>query len=387
MIKKIKVHLINSSVGLKIFNFLMSKLQSENNNQLPISIEFVDADHKFTQEADTVHVLFASMPEQLSVNTSDYDVVLFSNADEPLSVSTEVIASHITKPNCYLISNSLLTENHALWDSVIPVSHDLFLCVQYWLNPSYPQYYSLNDYKKYNRSDNFIFINGENRSWRKYVQSLLSEAIPEIKVISNISDIISETKQSAWESQEDSVFREFVNTQYNAVVVDGVDHCLIGDIEVGLGIDFAEPGIENRVGFVSPGYFVMPEYHQYKCVMFPETQWQNNEVALTEKILKCCVSRAIPWPVGGANINKIYNQHGFRTAWNLLPTDLREYDSELDHCQRHKKMILAMKWLHNNSYVLYSSEANELCDYNYHTFLDNRLFEHAVSKLRKAIKI
>ena len=384
MIEKIVIHVLSPSVGLKAFNFLSAWLQSKNAPTYKKTITIEHVDHIGVREPNTVYILFSNMPEELTVNTEDYDLVLFSNSDEPLTVATDVIVQHLHKPNCHLISNSFLTEDHTLYKSVIPCSHDLFLSNHYWTNPAYPQYHT----HRTVASDivgNFVFVNGENRSWRQHFMTLLIDALPDVKMLSNVSDVVNETNEAAWESQEDRVFRQQVNAQYNAIPLYTSDHQHLHDIEVGLSIDLSIEGIDSHTSMIYPGYFILPEFYQYKCVTFPETQWQNNEVALTEKLLKCAFAKSIPWPVGGSNINKLYNQLGFKTAWNLLPEEHQQWDSILDHDVRYRKQILAMKWLHSNTQVLYSSEAEQLIKHNTNSMFNHNIMSITVEKLWQTI--
>ena len=104
---------------------------------------------------------------------------------------------------------------------------------------------------------------------------------------------------------------------------------------------------------------MLPEYFENSCIIYPETTWQNNELTITEKTLKCCFAGSLPFPVGGSNINIMLNDMGFYTAWNLLPRKLREFDSILDHNIRYKKMVDAIKWLIDNPYVFQSKKFHE----------------------------
>ena len=124
-------------------------------------------------------------------------------------------------------------------------------------------------------------------------------------------------------------------------------------------------GSNGQFGTILPGYLIMKEYFEYRCIVFPESTWQNNELALTEKAWKCFFTGSLPMPLGGSNINMMYNQFGLYTAWNLLPDHLREFDQIINHQQRYQGFAQAVKWLNDNPDSLVGDRARELIDKNY----------------------
>ena len=387
-ITNINVHVLNYSVGVKAFEFLNSMLQSKE-PEFKQTVSVTVSEKKLKKNNDTtVDILFVSMPKKLTVNVDDYDLVVFSNADEPLQVASDIIIKNIHKKNCYLISNSLLTKNHALYDSVIHSSHDLLICHQYWTNPVYPQYYSLPELSKNNcRDKDLFFINGANRSWRHHFLTLLDKEKITFPLKSSISaeSIIHETNDAPWETTEDAEFRMTLNDMY-PITRNTPTSYYDDSIQVGICTGFELEGLDNKTTKMPPGYFILPEYYQYKCIIFPETAWQNNELSITEKSLKCFYAESIPWPVGGANINRLYNQIGFKTAWNLLPENLKDYDQELDHFKRYEKHVTAIKWMQHNLNVLSSPAAETIRKENKQKFLDNNISQMTAEQLWDAIK-
>jgi hypothetical protein len=122
------------------------------------------------------------------------------------------------------------------------------------------------------------------------------------------------------------------------------------------------------------------EYFDYQCMVFPETTWQNNELTLTEKGLKCFYSQCLPMPVGGSNVNRLYNSLGYYTAWNLLPSQLQVYDSNKNHQERCQQQIAALAWLSKNTDVFASPESIEMKRINRNNFLSNFVDVSAVKK-------
>jgi hypothetical protein len=120
--------------------------------------------------------------------------------------------------------------------------------------------------------------------------------------------------------------------------------------------------------------------------VFPESGWQNNELNITEKALKCFYAGCLPFPVAGANVNKLYNEIGFYTAWNLLPGELKSFDSELDHDKRYHAMVECLKWFELNPTVFSSELFSEMTDSNKRNFLTCDCDHDAIKKFDLVIQ-
>lgn len=129
-------------------------------------------------------------------------------------------------------------------------------------------------------------------------------------------------------------------------------------------------GIDNAFGEAPLGYFGMPEYFKYRCVLFPETTWLNNDLTISDKIIKCLIHRSIPWPIGGANINSQCQEVGIQTAWNLLPPQLQCYDSIEDHAVRYQKLAEAVAWASANPEIFVSDQAKEIVESNFRNIIE-----------------
>jgi hypothetical protein len=73
--------------------------------------------------------------------------------------------------------------------------------------------------------------------------------------------------------------------------------------------------------------------------------------------------------VAGANINRLYNEIGFYTAWNLLPEEMQKFDGILDHDVRYQQLSHAVAWLHNNPEVFDSEQYRCMTQQNKLNFL------------------
>jgi hypothetical protein len=308
------------------------------------------------------NILLAYLPNS-QLDISKYDLVLFCNGGEPLQVGTTAMVSMLKLPNVYLIANSYLDAKHPMNDRVIWYPHNWSTCRDYWTRHFYPQYFeNLKNINK-KRNNSLIAINGINRTWRHHFFQLMYNQVPDIHILSNINAVVTKLMDSQWESIQDQVFRDWVNDEYAEYIKpQPFTNVLPRNSEMSIGIN-------NKFGQIPLGYFIMPEYFEYACVIFPETAWQNNELNITEKALKCFYAGSLPFPIGGANINQLYNKVGFSTAWNLLPDNLKLFDSVLNHSERYSLAVSAIKWLYQHPEVFQTIECQQMQEQNKFNFL------------------
>lgn len=369
---KISIYVDNESVDLRIFDFLRSHLYQSHPD---FSIDY-HKDKNLLQASD-FKILFSSMPSTLNENLNDFDLVLFSNADEPTTVATETIVNNLNLKNSYLIANAWTNDRHPLKNKILPFCNDMLVTRQYWTSAFFPQYHQ--HLKNQNtKTKNMIFVNGANRSWRHHAITEIKKLLPEISVHSVWSTVIHETNDAPWESTEDKIFRDHVNFLYP---ISRNVASTYYENSACIKVPSTAIGLPQGDCFISPGYFIPDFYYIHRCVIFPESSWQNNEVSPTEKAAKCFFTKTLPFPIGGSNINQIYNDLGFSTAWNLLPTELQEYDNEQDHLIRYRVLSKAVKWLHDHPKVFHSQEYRDIINKNYNNFFANDLDLRSVSRL------
>lgn len=357
MTKKFNFCLKNFGHSHEIIDCAYAYHQSQSKNfdstvQFQVSASF--------DNAHDVNVYLDYMPNQTE-NHEHFDLVLYSNGCEPLTVSTTTIAQDLAKDKYYLICNSLLTEDHPCAEKVIWFPANLLVCKDLWTRYFMPHFFHNAGLTSTQRTNSIIFVNGCNRSWRHHVLTLLAAQNSSIKIHSTISSVVHETLDSQFESEHDAGFRHEINQRYAAMIVRNQQTSYYDTLP--------RCGINNKFGSWPPGYTIMPLYYQNGVVVFPESTWQNNEVAITEKIMKCWFSGSIPWPVGGSKINQLYNTLGFGTAWNLLPEKFQNYDDEQDHFVRYEKMVSAIAWLERNQHALQSESASKIRESNRARFL------------------
>lgn len=323
-------------------------------------------------------VLLSNKSELQDDQFSHADRVFFCNGDEPLLVANDQIKTYLDNSNTWLICNAMVTDDHPMKSKIVFRSNDLTITRQYWTNGIFPTWHENQKLNGITKSRYIAVVNGANRSWRHHVFTNLKTAIPSLDVHSEISTVIHETNDAWWESEHDCQFRQAVNDMYPVTRNHATSYY---DNSIAIPLNSHAVGLPQQ-GFIPPGYRIMPQYWSSKCVIFPESGWQNCELNITEKAAKCFFARCIPFPIGGAKINHLYNQLGYFTAWNLLPDDMRNYDDELDHFRRHELMIKAIGYLVHHPELLDSDLAESMVDANHVHFLTDQSDAICIDQLR-----
>lgn len=370
---KINVNVVSADISVQIIDAFYAYIQSGLNER--IADWDIDITNTHNDAAD-VNIIWANKDTTVNINANYYDIVVISNAGEPVTVSSSLIHNIWQNNNVFLVFNSLLTQDHSLYNKVIPFLDAAQQCRDYWTRYFYPHYHIANKLKKIQRSKDLIAINGLNRTVRHYFFKLLNEKT-NIKILKNISTDIVNTNHSYWETKEDFEFRNYLEEQYSNVFEPEPDYKYYDNAK--------HIGINNKFGKINPGYELLPEYFEYRCIIFPESSWQNNELALTEKALKCFYAGSLPFPIAGANVNSLYNSLGFATAWNLLPKYLQCFDSEQDHFKRIEQQINALKWFEDNAMVFQTAQYTELTRQNMINMLTYSPIEFGIQKLIRII--
>jgi hypothetical protein len=291
-----------------------------------------------------------------------FDLVFLCTGGEPLEVSSPKIKSILKEPNVYLVANAFLSADHALYHKVVWFPHNIMTCKDYWTRHFYPQYFENAHFTTLGRTDSMIWINGQNRANRHHFWQRLQQTEPSIPYFSGYTSSVQKLDDCQWETEHDRSFRQIINDLY-APTRESSSYTYYEDSP--------QIGINGKFGTIAPGYFLLPLYYENRCVIFPESAWINDQLTVTEKALKCFFSGSLAWPVGGANINALYNQIGFGTAWNLLPEHLQRYDAQPDHLQRTEDLVQAIQWLYQHPDVMVNEQAQEIVKINRERFLFN----------------
>lgn len=359
---KILVRTLSHGIGHQIIDAWHAYVQHLNNYSN--DTEYVITNDNVTAKDDdyNLSILLGYLGDQITDEmVTTYDIVLICNGGEPIMVASPAIKELLNYKNVFLVTNSYLTQDHPLKNKVVWFPHNVQTCRDYWTRHFYPQYFDLQNWKKNKKTDPVFYINGANRSHRQLFIDHLQDLKLNIKIQNSITSQIAEISESQWESVEDAEFRHWVNQKYTSVLSEKYNNPYYNN---SLSV-----GINEKFGKVPPGYVHLPLYFENFCVIFPESNWQNNELCITEKSLKCFYAETLPLPVSGANVNKLYNDLGFYTAWNLLPKELQKFDSVLDHRQRYLELSHAVEWLVKNPEIFVGSQYTEMIQKNKINFL------------------
>lgn len=361
------------SIATQIFDCLYAYFQSlDPNYKSRHSVCF----NRYSS-SNNINILLSNMPEQ-PADYDKYDLILFCNGLEYCGIGNDVIYKNLLLDNAYLLTQSKVTEDHPLRSKFIWMPGAVMLPLPRVMNFSYfyPQPYFNELHKQTARDGDLVFINGSNRSWRQYALDVVKSVVPAIPVVSTISSAVTKTLDCYFESSDDCVFRDFVNTSYESHMLDNVENYYNQTVDL---------GIDKKFGESPPGFFGLVEYFKYRCVLFPETSWLNNDLTVSEKIIKCLIHGSIPWPIGGANINSQYQEIGIQTAWSLLPTQLQCYDSILDHCQRYQQLAEAVQWASAHPEIFCTEQAQRMVDSNFRNIIEFRPIRNIMANFSQLI--
>jgi hypothetical protein len=362
--------------SLQIWDFFYSYrqyLNRHNNYDSDVDIR-ISSDIEI--EADALNVGWYHMPNNIT-GSECFDLIIVDANQHHFEVSTECMYNAVkNNPKCFYVTGSYVDKNHELYNKLI-ITPMTFNTLSYFVRPFYPQYYE-KDMLRHPNQKNILYINGQNRSNRQYFIELLQQHVDNIDIKNSLTPLTSVEKllDSFFETDEDSQFREFVNSKVRCSNSSFADYYYSNSIKI---------GVEQKFGAIPPGYFMLDEYYQYQCIVFPETTWLNNEIFVTEKTIKCCIAECIPFPVGGANTHKLYNQLGYFTAWNLLPDELRSFDNELDHIIRYQQQVEAVAWL-TEQQLWQTSAAQDIIKHNKNFFFSASHDNRAAEKLNSIIE-
>ena len=357
--------------------YAYKQYQNRNNSYQPdLDIKFLEMSSFYhASEVDAINIGWYHMPDCVDeISYDKFDLILFDNDHHHLEVCTEAIYHSVNHHNnCYLVFGCYLPDDHAYKHKIIWHPQQ-FVDRDYYTRPMYPQYFEKQNNRNPTRNKKIIYINGHNRAHRQYFLDILDKHnLSNLEIKNSITSHVSETKECFFQSKEDSDFLDHVMSIYPNAKRNEPDSVYYKN-NISIGID-------AKYGKTPPGYVLIDEYFEYSCVIFPETAWINNEIFITEKITKCFLAKTLPWPIGGANTNHLYNRLGFKTAYNLLPLEHQQFDSEIDHVKRTYLCVKAVQWLSENMHVLETDLAKSIVKHNYELYHVSALDVFGAQKL------
>lgn len=346
----VKTNDLQSHVMIDFFDIYYAYRQAQNRHQnYDADVEIV-----ITDRADPVpshiNIAWYYKPDRFDPDQG-FDLTIIDHMNHPFEVCTPTAFDLFrARSECYMLTGSYTTEQHPIHNRTIWTGMT-FNILNPYVRPFFPHYFERQLCQT--RDQDIVFINGQNRSHRQYLIECIANVCPSIPVINSYPDV-EVLKTSFFEFEYDTKFREFVNAKYKHER--HLDRYYNQSISVGLA---------QKFGQVPPGHSIIDEYFKSHCIIFPETAWLNNTIMLTEKIIKCAVTRTIPWPVSGSRTNHLYNILGFQTAWNLLPEHLQSWDDQEDHVVRIDQMMKALEWIRARPDIWLSDTAQDIRNHNY----------------------
>lgn len=363
--------------GLQIWDFFVAYnqfLQRSNNYQNRVDIKIGP---EVCPEDDAINIAWYFYPTE-PVKPHGFDLVILDSMHSYLESANEHIYEALaSQPNCYFISGAYVSGHCDIGQKILWTPQHFNLS-SYFSRPFYPQYYE-KDSPCLPRNGHLLYINGQNRPHRQYFIDCLQKHAPSCQIRNTVAACFFDVQQCFFESDHDRDFRIEVNTIMANLhkEIDASQEYYNNSVAI---------GIDEKFGRIPPGYFMLDEYYQYDCIMFPESGWINDEILLTEKIAKCFVSKSIPWPVAGANTHALYNEVGYKTAWNLLPDHVKCFDSEPNHTTRYHQQAQAVQWALDHPEIWTSDLATQIREQNHTRFFSNCHDQHGAKKLYEILQ-
>ena len=371
---KINVDFFDQPTELQLFDCLYAYRQSlQHDNQSDWQIQY-NSQHKEDVDLDILLLdVFAPRP---TVDFASYDLILLLNRSEPLEVFNQQCLDLLELEQTYIIANSFLSSDHTLHGRVLWFPYTSIIhCIDWWHRSFFPMAYQHVQNSQLTRQDQIVAINGANRANRNYFFALLSQSNCDIKILSNINSSVNKLRDACWESEQDTEFKIWLNSMYQGKFSSNSQTKIkYYDSAVSIGID-------KKFGSIPPGYWLMPEYYENICVVFPESCWLNGELSITEKSAKCFLASSMPFPIAGSDVNQLYNRLGFWTAWNLLPMNLQGFDSEKNHALRYQGAVDAIAWLNANKDVFATETCKNMLLQNKLNFVSNTMSSAVMEKI------
>jgi len=370
--------------GTQIWEYFYSYKQSQSYPNSPsIDIDFIELELQNLTKLPTnaLNILQLGMPSLYSSNILEeiehleFDLILLDNMFENLGVASDELLTQVRKrKNTFMIVGSFVHPEHHLYDKCITLSEDWLTCRELYTNPKvFVSYDIVNSNTKPN---NLLYIGGELRTYRKFIIDLMhTNSIP---VMQNTHNIVS-TKNTILGSQDDQEFADVCNELYNVISVHE-DNKFYNEIGIGL------PCRPFGKGQTTISYLLMPEYNTYKCILYSEASFINNEVFPTEKTWKCVISNAHWIMFAGRNAYKLMADFGIHSILELTPGGI-DFDNIINHADRFKKQIESVKYLDEHPEIFDTDEASEILELNYNEFLTgNKFMMPLMNKLNKILE-
>lgn len=345
-------------------------------NPPDISISFQKIDKNIDKKLfNVLHVQHVDVSKLSDTECDLYDVIIVDNSIENLSVGNNESLTFIkNNDNVYFLVGSFVHSEYHLYDKCISLPRDWLNCRNWYTNPKVFVSYGVESSKA--RTNKMVFIGGALRSYRKFLIDELEHT--GIDFLQN-SLKLECTNDTINGDDFDQQFVDYCNEIYN---VGGVTTS-----EINIFYNVLRFGIPSKpAGQTSISYIVMPEYKEYKCVLYPESSFINHEVYPTEKTWKCVVSKTHWIMFAGKHSYQLMADMGIRSILELTPNGIK-FDSIDNHVSRFREMSKSIKYLNNNPEIFDTQEAHDILNTNYEGFLTgNKFIMPMITKLDEILE-
>ena len=340
--------------GQDIFDYFVAEYQWRTNYNATPNIVYGEP------EKDAVNIAFVSMPNHISSDLDQADIIILDNIDEAFGRGTQALYDIFDAyPNSYLSCNSYLHPDHVYFDKlkgrIINTMIAWTYHRRYYTEPVFAS--ALEFRSRPQDPASMVWINGKNRSWREYLSQLLATRVPELEQHNIIhNQTVTPTAYCWYEDLHDTKFRQWCNQEYA--------NDLINPVPPDTRWPALPSGVNGRHGQLEWQDWFVDAIRKNSVIVFPETTWQNNILAMNEKCLKCFIHLRWAFPFGGARMHQMLEDLGFHTARSLLPRELQAFDQDPDHQRRWQSQCDAVVWLQQNSQVFHTTMAKQMLQQN-----------------------
>jgi|15BtaG_2_1085339.scaffolds.fasta_scaffold00787_4 hypothetical protein len=336
-------------------------------NDTDININFL-SDKNFNEinfSNDALNIVHFSMNDfkyTLRYDLNKFDVVIFDNMFEHLMVSDPDIIKYVLQhDNAYLSVGSYVSNEHHMFEKFIPFQMDIVNCRDWYTNPKVFSSYSFNHIN--DKKNNLIYIGAELRSWRKFIIDNLTKNI-NINVHQVPQTVVCTRDTNLGDSYTQN-FIEYCNNKYQVTGVEEVENPLYKELIYGHK--------DRPAGKSLMSAWIIPEFINSKCVVYAESSFVNDEICLTEKTIKCIMTKTHWIFFAGSNAYKLLKEFGLRSVLELIPGGL-EFDCIKNPKERFKKQISLIKYLSEHPEIFDTPEAQNIVNSNYEIFISGNQF-------------
>lgn len=297
-----------------------------------------------------------------------YDLIMISNQVENTAVLHPCADSTVNIDNIHYLLGSFLHRQHRYAKKAHCMPQDSINCKFWFHDPLF--YMSFQKKIRFNRSPGIFFISGENRTVRQY---FAEKILPTAKTVYWNSKKIFKTEYYHAEDKPTEDFIDWCNNKYKTV-----------DYEFNPLYDFISVGIDQQQK-ISQGYQFVAPYHNHSLIVYPESNFYNYELHLTEKTSKCILNANHFLFFSGCKSFEILRTHGIRSIAELTPDRMNDFDDYEDPFIRIDKIKQICNYVNDNPSIFSSNESINMLKDNYINYMNQTFMYEGFKSFKKWI--